>query len=639
MVGKANGSLDMSRNGNQRGLWAGGVGLLFFLLYAVTAAPSIVELYDDSLEFQLVGPTFGIAHPTGYPLYTVLGGLWSRVLFPIGNWAWRMNLFSALAGATTVALLFLLIQRVVEKTVPAERQHLLPGLGGALAFGLSPLWWSQTTIAEVYALHNLLVVSVILVAVQVATTSVTPESSRQVTLVAFLLGLGLTHHRTIVLLAPGILILWWGQGWIWRPSRAWLRWIGALLAPLLLYLYLPLRAFMGVQDLNGSYHNSWRGFWQHVLALGYTGFFSDNALTRRLTATDWAQVWQQQYGYIGLGIGVGGIGWLLWRGHNRRLWLGLLLVLLVNLTFALRYRVGDPEVFMLPAWLIFALCIGGGVAALAHSGAWRPVGVTWRQAILLLLLLVALVNRGDVINRRQAWAIHDEAVALAKVDFPPESRVIGLEGQITALRYMQLAEGLGVNAHGIVANDPAQRRAAIAVALAADFPTFITQEVEGIAAEYSFSGDGPLVRVWPRGQVQVTQPQHAFALPLADDTLTLQGYDVERLAAAGGPLLRITFYWQPTAVLAQAYKLSLRLQDQNGNPLSGLDGAPLVEDHYPLRGVAPTTTWLPGEVIRDVHYLALPPANNEPKQLYVVLYAAATVAEVGVFTIELPAYF
>lgn len=628
----------MSRNGNLRGWWAGGVGLLFFLLYAFTAAPSIVELYDDSLEFQLVGPTFGIAHPTGYPLYTVLGGLWSRVLFPLGNWAWRMNLFSALAGATTVALLFLLIQRVIAQSVTA-RHSVLPALGGALAFGLSPLWWSQTTIAEVYALHNLFVVSVLLVAVQVATTSVTPEASRQVTLVAFLLGLSLTHHRTIVLLVPGILVLWWGQGWIWRPSRTWLRWIGALLAPLLLYLYLPLRAFMGIQDLNGSYHNSWRGFWQHVLALGYTGFFSDNALTRRLTATDWAQVWQQQYGYIGLGIGLGGIGWLLWRGRNRRLWLGLLLVLLVNLTFAMRYRVGDPEVFMVPAWLIFALCIGGGVAALAQVGKRFPIGATWRQLILLALLLIAVGSSGDLVNRSQEWAIHDYAVALAKVDFPPESRLIGLEGQITALRYMQQAEGLGSDAHGIVANDPAARRAAIGAALAAGYPTFITQEVEGIASAYSFSGEGPLVRVWPRGQAAVAAPQVALDRALADGRLMLLGYDQERLAAAGGPTLRITFYWQPVVALAQAYKLSLRVQDQNGNPLLGMDGTPLVEDHYPLRGVASTTTWLAGEIVKDVHYLALPPTKTTQKQLYVVLYDAATVAEVAAFPIALPADF
>ena len=88
------------------------IGLLFFALYAATAAPSIAVLFDDSLEFQLVLPTFGIAHPTGYPLYTLLGGLWN-LLVPVGNWAWRAVLLSALSGAATVALVFMVTRRLI----------------------------------------------------------------------------------------------------------------------------------------------------------------------------------------------------------------------------------------------------------------------------------------------------------------------------------------------------------------------------------------------------------------------------------------------------------------------------------------------------------------------------------------------
>jgi hypothetical protein len=37
-------------------------------LYAATAAPSVATIFDDSLEFQVVWPTLGIGHPSGYPL-------------------------------------------------------------------------------------------------------------------------------------------------------------------------------------------------------------------------------------------------------------------------------------------------------------------------------------------------------------------------------------------------------------------------------------------------------------------------------------------------------------------------------------------------------------------------------------------
>ena len=114
-----------------------------FALYALTAPPSISEIFSDSLEFQLVVPSFGITHPTGYPLYTLLGGLWSRFLFPFANWAWRMNLFSALAAATALALLTLLAQQL---TSSPNRQLTIPW--AALAFALIPVWWQQATIAE-----------------------------------------------------------------------------------------------------------------------------------------------------------------------------------------------------------------------------------------------------------------------------------------------------------------------------------------------------------------------------------------------------------------------------------------------------------------------------------------------------------
>ncbi|MBK8047122.1 MAG: DUF2723 domain-containing protein [Anaerolineales bacterium] len=101
----------------------------------MTAAPSILALFDDSLEFQLVLPTLGIAHPTGYPLYTLAGGLWSRLL-PFGAWAWRANLFSAVAGAMAVALVFALTRRIVARPD-------LPWRSGPAWQPRSPLDWDR----------------------------------------------------------------------------------------------------------------------------------------------------------------------------------------------------------------------------------------------------------------------------------------------------------------------------------------------------------------------------------------------------------------------------------------------------------------------------------------------------------------
>ena len=610
------------------------VGLLFFLLYALTAAPSITELYDDSLEFQLVGPTFGIAHPTGYPLYILLSGLWSRVLLPFGNWAWRMNLFSALAAGVTIGLLFALAQRLIP-TIGVKTPTIWPALATVLTFGLGPIWWSQATIAEVYALHNLFVAAILLVAFTITQSSlqdkpnlsITQSPNHQISLLTLLLGLALTHHRTIVLLAPGLLLMLWGQKALWPPSRKWLWWALIGVLPLLLYLFLPLRAAMGVSDLRGSYVNSWAGFWEHVLARGYTGFFSQNSLSVAMSVGDWWRLWQAQVGVIGLALGAVGLFWILLVGQSRRWWSGLLVILLTNLLFAVSYRVGDQQVFVLPAWLCFALFSGAGVAALLQ---WlrRWSGATVGIAVgCCLLLLPGVGGRGVMVNRSQDWAVHDEMVALAKVDCPPASRVIALEGQATALKYMQAAEGLGRNAIAVVADQPAARQAAVEAAMTQGYPTYLTQEVAGIAERYSFSGEGPLVRVWPRGQAQAGVPQHPLAQPFVDGALDLIGYDLTWLAQAGGPALRLTLYWRPVTPLPEVYKVSLRFLE-NGQVVTQ-------EDRYPLRLVAPTTSWLPGETVRDVYDLVAPSSDSpQPMQLRVILYAEVDGREVG--AVDLP---
>lgn len=635
----------------------------FLAIYAATAAPSIVELFDDSLEFQLIGPTFGIAHPTGYPLYILLGGLWSRLLFPFGNWAWRMNLFSALAAATTVALVCALAQRLV--TTADGRPNPWAGLAAALALGLSPLWWSQATIAEVYALHGLFVAAILSVALgtnqmwraksSIISTpvrlisrrslppSALPSLPNRISLLCLLIGLAFTHHRTTVLLLPGLLIyLLWSVPGLWRPQRIWLHWLFALGAPLLLYLFIPIRAAMGAVDLHGSYQNSWPGFWSHILASGYSQqFFQDNPLAKHYTMTDWLRIFQQQISGVGIALGAVGLIWLVDR-HKRaaKAWICLLIILLTNLIFAFNYKVSDVEVYLLPVVLCWALLIGAGVGLLERLLTRHPRWANSLQACAVVLIGVGiganLGERGLLINRSQTWDVHDYAIALAKVNFPPGSRVIGLEGEATALKYMQQSAGLGLNATAVVADDPEIRRQLIAAAVAQGQPTYITRELNDIADRYSFSGDGPLVRVWPRGKAEVSRPQHRLDVALVNQTLILEGYDLDVLKEAGGPTVQVAFYWRPTIQLSQTLKLSLRLQHLDGTPLVWPDQRPVSEDHFPLRQVAQSQTWLAGEVIRDVHTLRVPAANaGQPARLQVIVYDAASIVEVGRWQVDL----
>jgi hypothetical protein len=168
------------------------------------------------------------------------------------------------------------------------------------------------------------------------------------------------------------------------------------------------------------------------------------------------------------------------------------------------------------------------------------------------------------------------------------------------------------------------------------FPTYLTRELPGIETDYSFTGDGPLIRVWPRGESRTASAVHSLDLTLVAGGLAVEGYDLTVLQQAGGPMLQVVYFWRPNRALDRPYKVSIRIQTVDGSPLLLADGLPAMLDAYPLRQAALTTHWLPGERISDVHYLALPSSGLEgAARLETIVYDAETVEEVGRWQIEL----
>ncbi len=615
------------------------VGAAFAAAYALRTAPAIVTLFDDTLEFQLVLPTAGIAHPTGYPLYTLLGFAWSRLLFPVGEWAWRVNLLSALLAGAAVGVVCALAQRIAHKQGGPAWASAAAGVGAALAFGLGPVWWAQATVAEVYALHLLLAALILLLAL-IAADAPPARRPRLIIALAALCGLGLAHHRTMVLLFPALAVyLLWQVPVLRRPSRLWLLCGSALILPLLLYAYIPLRATMGVADLNGSYVNTWQGFWDHVLARRYGAFFSANDLAVQRKPGDWLILAATQMGWLVAALGVLGIALGLLRRGARAPWLLIALTLATNLLFALLYHVGDVEVFLLPVWLCLAVGLGGLMQMAALAAQRRRAGA-WVGALLALVLLAAAaLGAGGraPLPPRAGWATHDYALALSAPQFAPGSQVLGLEGEMTAIRYMQAAHGRAQNAVPVVANDETARRAWLDAAMASGAPAYLTRELPGIEEAFSFGGEGALVRVWPRGQAQAQQPQHPAEQPFADGALNLIGYDLALLDGSNGRTADLALYWQPQRALAQTLKLSLRVVDGAGATLALPAGTPAQQDLFPLRMVAPTTTWLPGEVMRDTYQIELPAAAlREGARILVIVYDSVTLAEAGRWEADVP---
>ena len=85
-------------------LVAAAAGLVVGLVYLRGAAPGVLP--GDSGEFQFAAWLAGLPHPTGYPLYMLLGWAWSHLLVAFG-WtspAGAMNLLSAVLAGLAIAL-------------------------------------------------------------------------------------------------------------------------------------------------------------------------------------------------------------------------------------------------------------------------------------------------------------------------------------------------------------------------------------------------------------------------------------------------------------------------------------------------------------------------------------------------------
>ena len=206
--------------------------VLTFVVYLSTLSPTIGEA--DSFEFQVVSYTLGVAHPTGYPLYILLGKLFS--LLPFGNVAYRVNLISPLFASLTVVCLYLCLVHLTR--------HRAVSLVAALAFAFSRTFWSQAVIAEVYTLNAFFVALLFYLLLK----RISESADQRINEIAFVYGLSLTNHITMALLAPTIAIYALLAG-VWAGLRRTVRnqvfgtlvAAGLFLLGLSVYLYIPLR--------------------------------------------------------------------------------------------------------------------------------------------------------------------------------------------------------------------------------------------------------------------------------------------------------------------------------------------------------------------------------------------------------------
>ncbi len=258
---------------------------MVFSIYHTTMCPTVS--FTDSGELATVASTLGIAHPTGYPLWTLIGRIASMVPFSNQEIV-RLNVLAGILTSLAVAFFFKLVLvlyrsskvfRFKRKETQDQRSWILRfgAFIAALAFGFSSTIWAQSVEIEVYALHALLVVLTTIQFISGIEEQIADprKFSRRLFLFAYVLGLSFANHMTTILLAPGFLYLYFTS--LGSNKKSWQ--LIASLAPFFLlgltcYGYLPVRSMGGIL-LDWGHPVTLERFWWHVTGKQYqTWMFS-----------------------------------------------------------------------------------------------------------------------------------------------------------------------------------------------------------------------------------------------------------------------------------------------------------------------------------------------------------------------------
>jgi 4-amino-4-deoxy-L-arabinose transferase-like glycosyltransferase len=353
----------------------------------------------DAGELATAAYTGGVAHPPGYPLFTILGRIFSHLsfhspdrAFPDGTFdvAFRMNMLSVWLGVLTVLVLYFILVRALKNPIIA--------FIGAFIFGTSTTFLSQCLVGEVYTLNALITALIIYVLLLIDEK---PTSWRMIIL-ALLFGLGIAHHTSVLfMLLPVLFFL----AITFKAKRIFIRknmLIGMAIffvLGLLPYLYLP-SASAKDPYLDWGNPQSFVNFVKVVTRSEYRDIkssipWTDESLGFRGIAGAY-RAWQKDsFGILFVILGSIGLLICIFKAKRFGLMLGLFYFFMTVPYFMYFGNITKTdlfymEVYYIPAHLVFAIFISYAFAqAIEKIPRISKLGV--HRLGLGLLIFVALI--------------------------------------------------------------------------------------------------------------------------------------------------------------------------------------------------------------------------------------------------------
>ncbi len=363
------------------------VGIGSFILFLLFQAQGIYG--GDSGDLVTAAFGMGVPHPPGYPLYTFLGFLLTRL--PIFTVVWRVTLLSSLPHAATIALVYLIVFRLTKRRMPA--------IFSAVLLSGNYLFFLYSVTPEVFALFDFFIVLLVYLLIEWKQT----KETKYLGWASFIFGLSLTHHHIILFFVPSMVY------WVWR--RGFIRLFVYFLIGLFPYLYIPIAA-RGNAIINWDRAVDFGGFIRLVTRADYGtfvsgGFYGAHLIERFLQVQAYTQLFLFDMTWIGILLGLIGFFWL-WSEQRKLFFFFLLAIFFLGPGFFFyasfplfnRFNLGTYERFLLPSYVFFSVLIGCGMFqmvtwldmyAKSRSLIWEMFG---RSAFAIIIFLHPLSLMG-----------------------------------------------------------------------------------------------------------------------------------------------------------------------------------------------------------------------------------------------------
>jgi MFS family permease len=650
-----------------------GVFLLLFAVYHATLVRTVVD--QDSGELVAAAHVLGIAHPTGYPLWVLLGRCFD--FLPVGGTsAYRVGLLSAVSTAAAGA--------IVTALAAGLTGALLPAILAGLAYGLWFPAWSQAVRAEVYGLTALLV------ALALAAFFAWERGRSPKALGWFALAVGFVamHHRTAMLMIAPALI---AAAVLTRPRslRLYAGVAGLFLAPFACYVYLPIRA-AARPPLNWTDPITFDRFVDHVLATQYQHFAFSHSLEQMAEqAVKLApQVLAPSPGLAAaialVGIPLIAWGWRRWTRKRPIAGWSLAIGAALLCVWVLQWgETSDLKVFFVPMGQVLAVAGAFGLGALAASLHSRRGG-SLLSASVGILLCAALIQanwaRADLSNlweHRDRWVtvlsqMQPNAVFVSDFDVPSFAtlylqNVEDLRQDVTLLRAVRMPDRWYIDliqdealrkaaadtwtATGAAGLDVHDRTALFAFELARRLegrrPVYCLHPPRGLRLEGPPYFVGVSIHLF---ELRFEQPQPEAARPVEpiaefQGGVSLEEFELEKGEAKAGELLRFRSRWRLTEPLLSPAQFGVELYPEDVGRRSSAR-RPLSERQpthmYPLLSGQWQTAPLPQDMVWRQEGLLMVPSNCRAGRWTVAvgvgpLYATENAGSTPVGEVEISA--